>query len=105
MGKLKNFIKESNSEIVNHLLQAGFKYDTFVCGSNYGYQKGFSVDEGLYYTYIHCDLENRKLNVYKEYDCGGEVASCECNIPNYFIDHDDVDGFIDWLDEKTESYL
>ena len=37
---------------------------------------------GLYYTYIHCDLENRKINVYKEYDCGGEVASYSCDIPD-----------------------
>lgn len=82
MGRLKDFIGESNSEIVNHLVKAGFEYDTFVCGGNYGYQKGFKVDSGLYYTYIHCDLESRKLNVYKEYNCGGEVASYSCDIPD-----------------------
>lgn len=105
MGRLKNFIGESNSEIVNHLIKAGFKYDTFVCGSNYGYQRGFEVEGGIYYTYIHCDLENKKLNVYKEYDCGGEVASYNCDIPNGLIENDDAYEFIEWLDEETEYYL
>lgn len=105
MGKIKNLIKEANSEIVNCLTKAGFKYESFVCGSNYGYQKGFEVDNGLYYTYIHCDLKNRKLNVYKEYDCGGEVASYVCDIPDELIDHDDANAFIEWLDEETEPWL
>lgn len=105
MGKLKNFIRKSNSEIVSYLLKFGFKYDTFICGGNYGYQRGFSVDGGFYYTYIHCDLENKRLNVYKEDGCGGEVASYECDIPKNLIENDNVDKFVEWLDEKTDRFL
>ena len=99
MGRLKKFIGESNSEIVNYLIKSGFKRDTFVCGNNYGYQRAFSVDEGLYYTWIHCDLENLKLNIYKEYECGGEVVSYNCDIPAHLIENDYVDEFVNWLDD------
>lgn len=105
MGRLKKFIGESNSEIVNYLIKSGFKRDTFVCGNNYGYQRAFSVDERLYYTWIHCDLENLKLNIYKEYECGGEVVSYNCDIPAHLIENDYVDEFVNWLDDECEYYL
>lgn len=105
MGKLKKFIGKSNLKIKNYLIKSGFIYKKFVCGDNYGYQRTFCVDDGLYYTWIHCDLENLKLNIYKEYDCGGEVASYNCDIPTDLIENDYVDEFINWLDDKCEYYL
>lgn len=105
MGRLKQQLNNDTPHIAEYLTEKGFKYTTFVCGGNYGYQKDFKVENGLYYTYVHCDLANGILNIYKEYDCGGEIASYKCNIPKELIETDNVDVFIDWLDEECEYYL
>lgn len=95
----------THSSIAEYLMQTGFTYERFICGGNYGYQKTFPTENGLYYVWIHCDLENRKFNLYKEYNCGGEVASYHCDIPDKLIETDDKDAFLTWLDDKCEYYL
>lgn len=108
MGKFKNIMESThiNSEIEKYLLQNGFKYIQYVYGDNYGYQRLFeNIDNGLHNVYVHCDLENKMLSIYKEYECGGYVDSYECNIPEDLIVNDDVDKFIEWLDRECETYL
>lgn len=107
MGKLLRRLytsKRPNSLIAKYLSEHNFKYESFVCGNQMGYQTSFLVDKS-YYTYIHVDLKNKILNIYKEFDCGGEVESYTTNIPETIIEEDDTEAFIEWLDEECEYYL
>ena len=108
MGKFKNITEKKNihSEIERYLLENGFEYVQYVYGDNYGYQRLFEgVDNGLHCVYVHCYLVDRKLSIYKEYECGGYVDSYECDIPDDLIENDNIDDFVDWLDDECERYL
>lgn len=108
MGKLKQRLSNGpnpDSEIGQYLTNNGFTYDTYVYGGGWGYQKPFSVEDDLYTTWIHVDLINNTLNIYKEYSCGGYIASESTSIPEDLITNDDVEDFMDWLDDETEYYL
>lgn len=108
MGKLKTELKQQHeirSNIAIYLLEAGFKYTTYVYGSDLGYQKTFDVDNGQYTTWIHVDLDKNIVNIYKEYGCGGYVASESTSIPDEIVKYDDTEAFITWLDEEAEYYL
>lgn len=59
----------------------------------------------MYYVWIHCDFINKEINIYKEYDCGGEIHSNKNEIPKYIIEDDNVEYFIKWLDEECSFIL
>jgi len=88
--------------IIKWLLSNGFENDGGPCGEE-GYNRIYSVDNKFYYVWVTFNFNNKKLYIYKEYNCGGCVGSCEVDIADEWMA--DVNVFIDKTDEILESWI
>lgn len=74
---------------------------------NLGFEYGLYGEEGYVKTIHHNEIETlwitvnpkeRKVYLYNEWDCGGELWRREHDIPQSALNNESE--FVDWLDEK-----
>lgn len=98
MGRLKN---ESTSNPINKwLLEQGFKEETGARGEN-GLTKVYEVDSD--YVWITINLNECKIYVYKEMNCGGMLGDDEIDIRKEWFDSLEI--FIENVDEELERWI
>lgn len=97
MGLLNNSAVKSNI-----LTEHGFKLkDRNVTGELKNcYEK--CIDLGLYYAWISVNPATRRVIIYVEYDCGGEVARYRDNLLHLWSDQE---AFFEELDEFVTDSL
>lgn len=76
------------------LLNLGFEYNRF---GKEDYIKTINHNE-IEVLWITVNLQERKVYLYNEWDCGGELWSREYDIPEEILSNEK--DFVDWLDEK-----
>lgn len=83
------------------LLNLGFKYgERSGAQGETGYTKtiNHNVNETLWIT---VNPQERKVYLYNEWDCGGELWSRNYKIPQSVLENETE--FVDWLDDKIWS--
>lgn len=80
------------------LINLGFKYkkSNGINGMS-GYVKSINHNE-IEVLWITVNPQERKVHLYNEWDCGGELWSREYDIPQDVLESESE--FVDWLDEK-----
>lgn len=98
---MKYMIKEKSSI----LQQYGFEWTTFYTdGKIKGWQNLYHHD--IYYLWVNVCPEDKKVYLYKEYDCddcSGEVWEGEEDIP--YDMNIESEKFIEWLDKLIDSKI
>ena len=81
----------------NYLVNYGFKYgiNSGPCGES-GYTNTFIHANGSECLWITVDFNHKKVHLYNEFECGGELSRSKIDIADEIID--DEDAFIKWLD-------
>lgn len=81
------------------LINLGFKYGerSGALGET-GYTKTIQHNEGYETLWITVNPQERKVYMYNEWDCGGELWQREYDIPQEVLENES--DFVDWLDEK-----
>jgi len=89
----------------HYLLKYGFEWDNSpVAGNKPAFERGYSHHDTLEFAYVSVNLEDKLINIYNEYDCGGLLWEQEDTIPDN-IDIDDEQEFITWLDNYVTETL
>lgn len=78
------------------LLKLGFRYSNGAQGES-GYTKTIHHN-GNEKLWITVNLQERKVYLYNEWDCGGELWKKELYVPDSILRNEEK--FVDWLDEK-----
>lgn len=76
------------------LLKLGFEYKQY---GKEEYTKTIHHNE-IETLWITVNPQERKVYLYNEWDCGGELWSRDYDIPQSALENDKK--FVDWLDEK-----
>lgn len=80
------------------LINLGFKYrESNGINGMSGYVKTISHNENEV-LWITVNPQKRKVHLYNEWDCGGELWSRKYDIPQDVLENEN--DFVDWLDEK-----
>ncbi len=97
MGIFKNSI---NLELqYAFLINLGFKYgERRGAQGETGYTKTIQHNEGYETLWITVNPQERKVYLYNEWDCGGELWQWEYDIPQSALNSESE--FVDWLDGK-----
>ena len=80
------------------LINLGFKYEESngINGMS-GYVKSITHNE-IEVPWITVNPQERKVHLYNEWDCGGELWQREYDIPQDVLNSESE--FVDWLDEQ-----
>lgn len=92
MGILKDNLKEEESR--QFLIKLGFRYGDIGAQGESGYTKIIPHDENEI-LWITINLQEKKVYLYNEWDCGGKLWERTYDIP-FFIEN--KTEFINWLD-------
>lgn len=92
MGLFKDNINQDLQ--YTFLLNLGFKYNLY---GKEDYIKTIHHNE-IEILWITVNLQERKVYLYNEWDCGGRLWQKEYNIPQKVLANES--DFVDWLDRK-----
>ena len=100
MGRFKD-CNDTDSPILNWLLQNGYTKEDGALGEK-GYTHVYSVDN-IYDVWVTFNFNKNEISVYKEYECGGEIARDTIDIEIEWLY--DLDTFIDAVDKELEFWI
>lgn len=99
MGRFKSPYKHNS--IYSWLVQQGYEDKTGAKGEE-GYTNVYKIND-LYYVWVTINLDEKKIYIYQEYNCGGCVGTDEINIDEEWLE--DLDVFIDEVDQALEDWI
>lgn len=99
MGRFKD--KDTRTPIYNWLIEKGFNEESGARGES-GLTKVYKQGE-IYYVWVTVSFEDKKIYIYKEYDCGGKVDDAAIPIEKDWLK--DLDVFIDNVDKTLQTWI
>lgn len=96
-------ILQQNCNTNNILTENGFKYKPRSVTGDLKNCFEKCIDLGLYYAWIAVNTDTRRVLIYVEYDCGGEVARYTTNLLHLWKDSEEA--FFEELDEYVTDRL
>jgi hypothetical protein len=82
-------------------LQNGYTKDGDALGEK-SYINIYRIDN-IYDVWVTFNFDKNEISVYKEYECGGEIARDTINIEAEWLC--DLDTFIEGVDRKLEFWI
>lgn len=99
MGRFK---EENTNYLINNWLENnGYKY-TLATKGHSGMTRIYHTED-QYNVWVTINIHEKKVYLYKAYDCGGMVSEGEINIKDCCLD--DLDTFINILDKELEPWI
>lgn len=96
-------ILQQNCNTNNILTENGFKYKPRSVTGDLKNCFEKCIDLGLYYAWVAVNINTRRVLIYVEYDCGGEVARYTTNLMHLWEDSEEA--FFKELDEYVTDRL
>ena len=95
MGRFKNDAYKSTNIFNNFLIEQGYEDNTGARGEK-GLTKIYSTCNGLYDVWVTINIDDDKIYIYKEYECGGYIGDDDIHIREDW--KCDLETFIDKID-------
>ena len=85
------------------LISKGYEYtEDGVTGVMGGYERSYRIKGGSY-VWVTINIEECKIHINKEYECGGEISSCFEEFDESIKENEE--DFIDKIDEILTPYI